>query len=239
MDKYDCTIEEREEYELHIQEGNLLFAGVDYEMILREAEKEADVILWDGGNNDASFFAPNLQITIADALRRGHEVKYYPGETNIRMADMIMINKCNSLPEMEAAYDQAEKLRKVVGDNVPILFANSLVHAEGKGLTAEEAANLVRDKRCLVIDDGPTVSASTQAGICTNLRILLMDDSTHLELGLAFPHLHYSYQLQHWPHQSSHTAACPSELALFWPRICRLARLLTRIHMQRDHSSKF
>jgi len=158
MDKYDCTIEEREEYELHIEEDNLLFAGVDYEMILREAEKEADVILWDGGNNDASFYKPDLQITIADALRSGHEVHYFPGETNVRMSDVIMINKVNSLPGMKPAYDQAEKLRKVVGEQVPILFANSVVVPEAKGLSAEEAAKLVEGKRVLVIDDGPTLT---------------------------------------------------------------------------------
>src|ERR1043166_39464 len=96
MDRYECTIEEREEYELHIAAGNLLFAGIDYEQILRSAEKEADVILWDGGNNDTPFFKPDLLIPVADPHRPGHESAYYPGETNFRMADVILINKVNT-----------------------------------------------------------------------------------------------------------------------------------------------
>lgn len=99
MDRYECTIEEREEYELHIGAGNLLFAGVDYHKILAAAETEADVILWDGGNNDTSFFKPDLLVTVADPHRPGHETAYYPGETNFRMADVILINKVNTAPQ--------------------------------------------------------------------------------------------------------------------------------------------
>jgi len=158
--KYDCTIEEREEYELHIEAGNLLFAGVDYEMILRKAEKEADIIIWDGGNNDFSFFKPDLQIVVADALRAAHESHYFPGEVNVRNADIVLVNKVNSLPDMNMAYDQARALRMLVNEGVPILFANSVVSAEanGKMLTDQEATDLVRGKRVLVIDDGPTLT---------------------------------------------------------------------------------
>jgi len=99
LDKYDCTIEEREEYEPHLEMGNIVYAGVDYEKILREAEKEADVILWDGGNNDFPFFKPDLHIVLTDPLRPGHELTYYPGEVNLRMADIAIINKINTAPK--------------------------------------------------------------------------------------------------------------------------------------------
>lgn len=156
--KYDCTIEEREEYERHIEEGNLLFAGVDYEMILREAEKDADVVIWDGGNNDCPFYRPDLFICVADALRGDHANHYYPGETNVRLADIIMINKVNSLPDIKQAEDQAERLKPLLREGVPVLFGNSLVTADAKGLTEEEANERVKGKRVLVIDDGPTLT---------------------------------------------------------------------------------
>ena len=91
--RHQCTIEEREEYEPHIDSGFVVYAGVDYEEILREAEKEADVILWDGGNNDTPFYKPDLHIVVADPHRAGHELAYYPGETNIRLADVLIVNK--------------------------------------------------------------------------------------------------------------------------------------------------
>lgn len=101
MDKYRCTIEEREEYYRHIEDGTLLFAGVDYEMILREAEKDADLILWDGGNNDFSFYQAVLTVTLVDSLRPTDELHYFPGETNVRMADAILITKTNELKSMK------------------------------------------------------------------------------------------------------------------------------------------
>ncbi|KAL9181338.1 hypothetical protein ACHAXT_010143 [Thalassiosira profunda] len=163
--KYRCTIEEREEYELHIEEGNLLFAGVDYEMILREAEASADVVIWDGGNNDFSFYAPDLTICVADALREGHEEHFYPGEINARMADLVIINKVNSLPSLEQAKMQADHLRNtLLKSNTPVLYGISAVSPEardpatGKLLSSEEVDELVRGKRVLVIDDGPTLT---------------------------------------------------------------------------------
>ena len=96
LDKHKCTIEEREEYEPHINSGVVVYAGVDYEMIVREAEKEADVILWDGGNNDMSFYKPDLQITVVDPHRPGHELRYYPGQNNLLLADVVVINKIDS-----------------------------------------------------------------------------------------------------------------------------------------------
>jgi predicted GTPase len=161
--KYKCTIEEREEYELHIEEGNLLFAGVDYEMILREAEKDADEVIWDGGNNDFSFFKPDLTICVADALREGHEEHFFPGEINMRMADLIMINKVNSLPGIAQAMRQVDHIRKLVRPDTPILLGNSVVTPEardlkGDVLDAQTVDNMVRGKRVLVIDDGPTLT---------------------------------------------------------------------------------
>jgi len=96
LDSHRCTIEEREEFEPHIEAGNLVFAGVDYGQILNRAEQEADVILWDGGNNDVPFFKPKLSIVLTDPHRPGHEVSYYPGETNVRMADLVIINKVDT-----------------------------------------------------------------------------------------------------------------------------------------------
>jgi len=164
MDKYHCTIEEREEYYRHIEDGTLLFAGVDYEMILREAEKEADVILWDGGNNDLPFYKPDLHICLVDSLRPADEEHYFPGETNVRMADAILVSKVNALEDKKQAYEHAEHLKTVTKPNTPIYFANSVVTPEakdpktGKMLSKEEATALIRDRRVLVVDDGPTLT---------------------------------------------------------------------------------
>ena len=141
----------------------MLFAGVDYEMILREAEKEADVVIWDGGNNDFSFFKPDLNICVADALREGHEEHFYPGELNAIMADLILINKVNSLPSIDQARKQADRIRALIkSQETPVIFGNSIVSPEarenGKLLDTEAVDSLVRGKRVLVIDDGPTLT---------------------------------------------------------------------------------
>ncbi|MBC7261817.1 MAG: GTPase, partial [Chloroflexi bacterium] len=96
LDKYECTIEEREEYEPHLDRGTVVYAGVDYEQILRQAEQEAEILLWDGGNNDLPFFQPNLHIVVTDPHRAGHELRYHPGEANLRMADVVVINKIDT-----------------------------------------------------------------------------------------------------------------------------------------------
>ena len=148
MDKYDCTIEEREEYEPHIDRGNLVFAGVDYEEILRQAEKEADVIVWDGGNNDFSFYESDFSIVLADPLRAGHERTYYPGNVSIRMADLVVINKVET-----ATPDQVNEVRKSVRDLNPdagIMEASSPLSVEDP--------SVISGKRVLVIEDGPTVT---------------------------------------------------------------------------------
>ena len=146
LDKHKCTIEEREEYEPYIDEGMVVYAGVDYEAILREAEKEADIILWDGGNNDFSFYKPDLYITVADPLRPGHELLYYPGETNVRMSDVIVINKEDSAKREDI--DLVVKNIKLVNPNAKIIHANSTLAVEGD----------IKGKKVLVVEDGPTTT---------------------------------------------------------------------------------
>ena len=148
LDRYECTIEEREEYEPHIDKGTVVYAGVDYEKILRQAEKEADIILWDGGNNDTPFYKPDLHIVIADPHRAGHELSYYPGETNVRMADVVVINKVDTATP-ENVQIVKENVRKVNSDAILIEAASPI--------TAIDDAP-VRGKRALVIEDGPTLT---------------------------------------------------------------------------------
>jgi len=148
LDKYDCTIEEREEYEPHIDNGIIVYAGVDYEKILSEAEKEADVIVWDGGNNDMSFYKPDLLIVLADPHRAGHELAYHPGEANLRMADMIIINKVDTADPQKV---------KLVTENIKLVNPNAIVLEAASPITAD-SPEAVRDKRVLVIEDGPTIT---------------------------------------------------------------------------------
>jgi len=148
LDLHKCTIEEREEYEPHIENGVIVYAGVDYEAILREAEKEADVILWDGGNNDFAFFKPNIYITVLDPHRPGHELSYYPGEVNLRAADVLIVNKVDSA---EAANVEAViKTAKEINPAATIIKAESL-------LTVEDPS-LIKGKKVLVVEDGPTLT---------------------------------------------------------------------------------
>ncbi|NOZ63238.1 MAG: GTPase [Calditrichaeota bacterium] len=148
MDKYKCTIEEREEYEPHIDRGVIVYAGVDYGAILEEAEKEADIILWDGGNNDTPFYKPDLNIVVTDPHRAGHELAYYPGETNLRMADVIVINKIDT-----ADYEDVEYLRENIRETNP-----DAVVIDGASPLVVENPDLIRGKRALVIEDGPTLT---------------------------------------------------------------------------------
>ena len=148
MVRHKCTIEEMEEYEPHIDKGIVVFAGVDYGKILEEAEKEADVILWDGGNNDASFYAPDLLIVVADPHRVGHELTYYPGEQNLRMADVVVINKEDSASQ--ADIDQLLSNIESVNPAATIIHANSPT-------VFDEDVDLA-GKRVLVVEDGPTLT---------------------------------------------------------------------------------
>ncbi|WP_291272422.1 cyclic 2,3-diphosphoglycerate synthase [Geothrix sp.] len=158
LDKHECTIEEREEYEPHIDNGFVVYAGVDYEQIIRSAEKEADVILWDGGNNDLPFYKSDLHICIADPLRSGHEMAYHPGEANFRMAHLIVINKCDSAKEADIA--AIEQNAAAVNPKARVIRANSPVTCD--------RPDMVKGKRALVIEDGPTLthgSMSYGAGV--------------------------------------------------------------------------
>jgi predicted GTPase len=146
--RYDTTIEEREEYEPHIASGTIIYAGVDYGDILAQAQAECDVLIWDGGNNDLPFYAPDVHIVVADPLRAGHETSYYPGEANLRMADVVVINKMDS-----ASAEQVDSLTDAIGQANPdatVIRANSRVTVD--------RPDAIRGKRVLVIEDGPTLT---------------------------------------------------------------------------------
>ena len=149
LDAADCTIEEREEYEPHLAEGNLVFAGIDYAAILEAAEQEADVIVWDGGNNDTPFIRPNLHIVVVDPHRPGHELRYHPGETNLRMAHVCVVNKVDS-----ASAEGVETVLQSIRTHNPdakIIRAASPFHVEENGLK-------ISGQRVLAIEDGPTLT---------------------------------------------------------------------------------
>jgi predicted GTPase len=148
LDKYECTIEEREEYEPHIRNGVIVYAGVDYEKILREAEKEADVIVWDGGNNDLPFYKPDLHIVVADPHRSGHELRYHPGEANLRMADVVVINKVDTA--------EPENIEKVE-NNVREVNPKAIIVKAVSPMIVDNP-ELIKGKRALVIEDGPTLT---------------------------------------------------------------------------------
>src|SRR5438552_8139940 len=149
LDAADATIEEREEYEPHLAEGNLVFAGIDYERILRAAEREADVILWDGGNNDTPFVRPDLHIVVVDPHRPGHELRYHPGETNLRMADVCVVNKIDIAPQ--------EGIDAVLAS---IREANPFAHVvrAASPFTVEGDVGELAGKRVLAVEDGPTLT---------------------------------------------------------------------------------
>lgn len=151
--KHDTTIEEREEYEPHIVSGTIIYAGVDYEKILRQAETEADVILWDGGNNDFSFYQPDLSIVVVDPHRAGHEVAYHPGETNLRMADVVVINKIDT-----ANIDGVNRVRA----NIRVANPNAIVIDAASPIFVEHPS-AIRGKRVLVVEDGPTLTHGEMA----------------------------------------------------------------------------
>jgi predicted GTPase len=158
LDLHECTIEEREEYEPHIDNGFVVYAGVDYERIVRQAEQEADVILWDGGNNDLPFYRPDLHIVLADPLRPGDEARYHPGEANVRMADVVIVNKCDSARPEDI--EAVEASVRALNPDATVIRADSPVTVEDE--------SVVRGRRVLVIEDGPTLthgSMSFGAGV--------------------------------------------------------------------------
>jgi predicted GTPase len=153
MELHDVTIEEREEYEPHVAAGGVIYAGVDYERILRQAEEEADIIIWDGGNNDLPFYKPDLLVTVVDTLRADHALRYYPGELNVRQAQVIVLNKIDtaSLEQIETARRTSRQLNP---DAILIDAASPISVEEGAG---------VRGKRVLVVEDGPTLTHGEMA----------------------------------------------------------------------------
>jgi predicted GTPase len=148
LKKYNCTIEEIEEYEPHIAVGGIIYAGVDYEAILREAEKEADIILWDGGNNDTSFYKPDVTITVVDPHRPGHELTYYPGNTCLRLADAIVINKIDSADP---------KNIQIVKNNIREVNPQAAV-IEAESLITVDNPEIIKGKKVLIVEDGPTLT---------------------------------------------------------------------------------
>ena len=148
LDRYNCTIEEREEYEPHINRGVVVYAGVDYEAILHEAEKEADIVIWDGGNNDTPFFKSDLEIVVADPHRPGHEISYYPGEVNFRRAQVIVINKIDT-----ASFEGINTVRANIRK-----FNRKAIVVDAASPIFVDNPELIFDKRVLVIEDGPTLT---------------------------------------------------------------------------------
>ncbi len=148
LDKYECTIEEREEYEPHLRNGVIVYAGVDYEKILREAEKEAEIIIWDGGNNDLPFYKPGLHIVVADPHRPGHELKYHPGEANLRMADVVIINKVDTADPKNV---------EIVERNIKQVNSKAIIVKASSPMTVDKP-EMIKGKRVIVIEDGPTLT---------------------------------------------------------------------------------
>uniref|UniRef100_A0A7C4KJC8 GTPase n=1 Tax=Anaerolinea thermolimosa TaxID=229919 RepID=A0A7C4KJC8_9CHLR len=153
LDRHECTIEEREEYEPHLDNGVIVYAGVDYEKILRQAEQEVDIVLWDGGNNDFPFYKPDLAIVVADPHRPGHELTYHPGETNVRSADVFVINKVDT-----AAPENVIRVR----ENLYSVNPNAIIVEAASPLFVSDPS-AIRGKRVLVIEDGPTLTHGEMA----------------------------------------------------------------------------
>jgi predicted GTPase len=175
LDKQECTIEEREEYEPLIDKGIIVYAGVDYERILRAAEKEADIIIWDGGNNDTPFYASDLKFVVADPHRPGHELLYHPGEANVRMADVIIINKVQTA-------DRHDIL--TVKDNVSKLNPKATIIEAASPITVDDPA-AIKGKRVLVVEDGPTV---THGGMTYGAGTIAAEDFGAAEICDPRPH---------------------------------------------------
>ncbi len=148
LDRYNCTIEEREEYEPHLEKGTVVYAGVDYKEILEQAQREADIIIWDGGNNDFPFFNPDLLITVADPHRAGHELTYFPGEVNLRSADVVVINKVDTAKPRDV---------KKVAKNVLNVNSDAIIIKAASPISVDKP-DLIRNKRVLVVEDGPTLT---------------------------------------------------------------------------------
>ena len=187
--KHRCTIEEMEEYEPHLREGVIVYAGVDYEAILREAEKEAEVILWDGGNNDIPFYHSELKIVVADPHRAGHEIGYYPGEANLRIADVVVINKVDTA-KLEGVEEVRRNIKKTNPGAVIIEAASPISVADGEQ---------IRGRRVLVVEDGPTL---THGGMSYGAGVVAARKFGAQELVDPRPWLKGSIReaFEHYPH---------------------------------------
>lgn len=192
LEKNKCTIEEREEYEPYIERGFVVYSGIDYKKIMKSAEKEADVIIWDGGNNEVSFYIPEIQIVVVDPHRPGHELLYHPGEVNLRIADIIIINKVNTAKKGNIAI--VKNNIKKVNPNAKIIEAESIISVE-----RVEKRDSLKNKRVLVIEDGPTLTHGGMpygAGmiIAKRLKCKIVDPRKNavgsiIETYKKFPHL--------------------------------------------------
>ncbi|MEW5805999.1 MAG: cyclic 2,3-diphosphoglycerate synthase [Acidobacteriota bacterium] len=148
IDRQECTLEEREEYEHHVTNGNIVYAGVDYAAILKEAEKEADIIMWDGGNNDLPFYKPSLEIVIVDPHRPGHEIRYFPGEVNLRRAGVIIISKVSTAPK-EGVQEVKRNIKKI-NPKAIVIEADLKIEVDN--------SKMIKGKRVLIVEDGPTLT---------------------------------------------------------------------------------
>jgi predicted GTPase len=248
LDAARCTIEEREEYEPHIDMGTIVYAGVDYEKILRKAEKEAEIVLWDGGNNDFSFFAPDLLITVADALRPGQEVGSYPGETNVIMSDVIVINKVD-VAKKEAVETIKSNIAKV-NPKAKIIDAKSTIKVDHP--------ELVKGKKVLVIEDGPTVThGQTPYGAGTvaakNLKATIVDPhpyaagtikdtfNKYKNVGALLPTMGYSPEQIKDLETTIKTTPCDTVLSatpIDLNRIMRIDKPLARVSYELEEITK-
>lgn len=242
LDRYHTTIEEREEYEGHIDKGIVVYAGVDYGAILQEAEKEGDVIIWDGGNNDFSFYRPNLTITVVDPMRPGDESGYYPGETNVRMADILVINKVNVATRKTV--EAVARACRLLNPKATMLRTNSIAILD--------RPELVRRKKVLVVEDGPSVthgglSEGAGAVAARSVRGVLVDPKPKAvgsirkayqkfpKLGRVIPALGYSAEQLKDLERSINGVACdavvlgtPSDLT----RIISIRRPVARVRFE-------
>lgn len=248
LKKHDCTIEEMEEYEPHVDRGNIIYSGVDYEAILRAAEEDpdgCDVIIWDGGNNDFSFYEADLAVTVVDPHRPGHELSYYPGEVSLRMADLAVINKIDSA--------SAENI-KIVEENIEKINPNAKIIKADSKITVDNV-DLIKDKKVLIVEDGPTLTHGGMkmgAGTVAAQRFgageivdprsktlgKLKDTfETYPEIGKLLPAMGYSKQQLADLEATINNVDCDSVIIgtpIDLSRIIKIDKPYTRVHYELD-----
>lgn len=248
LKKHDCTIEEMEEYEPHVDRGNIIYSGVDYEAILRAAEEDpdgCDVIIWDGGNNDFSFYEADLAVTVVDPHRPGHELSYYPGEVSLRMSDLAVINKIDSA--------SAENI-KIVEENIEKINPNAKIIKADSKITVDNV-DLIKDKKVLIVEDGPTLTHGGMkmgAGTVAAQRFgageivdprsktlgKLKDTfETYPEIGKLLPAMGYSKQQLADLEATINSVDCDSVIIgtpIDLSRIIKIDKPYTRVHYELD-----